>query len=85
MLPVEVKQVTVTQFPLLDDRRFSQQMRVDRCQSCHIGLENPQMTAENIIQAVDGVSLTADKVAGLSGRAPGDARPGHDHRRTPRH
>ena len=60
--PIEVKQVTVTQFPLLETDG-SQQMRVDRCQSCHIGLENPQMTAENIIKAVDGVALTADKIA----------------------
>ena len=60
--PIEVKQVTVTQFPLLMTDG-TQQMRVDRCQSCHIGLENPQMTAENIIKTVDGVSLTADQVA----------------------
>ena len=60
--PIEVKQVTVTQFPLLMTDG-SQQMRVDRCQSCHIGLENPQMTAENIIQKADGVTITADGVA----------------------
>ncbi|MBV9851081.1 MAG: c-type cytochrome [Armatimonadetes bacterium] len=61
--PIEVKQVTATQFPLLMSDG-SQQQRVDRCQSCHIGLENPQMTAENIIRVVDGVALTADQVAG---------------------
>lgn len=49
--PTEVKQVTVTQFPLIQQDGTEQQ-RVDRCESCHIGLANPAMTAENIIKVV---------------------------------
>ncbi len=60
--PIEVKQVTVTQFPLIE-QDGSQQMRVDRCQSCHIGLENPQMTAEKIIKSATGVSVPTEQVA----------------------
>lgn len=47
----EIKQVTVIQFPLIQQDGTAQQ-RVDRCQSCHIGLENPAMTAEKIIKVV---------------------------------
>lgn len=49
--PIEVKQVTVTQFPLIEQDGTAQQ-RVDRCSSCHVGLENPAMTAEHIIKDV---------------------------------
>lgn len=58
----EVKNITVIQFPLIESDG-TQQQRVDRCQSCHIGLENPQMTAENIIKVVDKQTVPTDKVA----------------------
>ena len=47
----EVKQITVIQFPQIQQDGTAQQ-RVDRCQSCHVGLENPAMTAEKIIKDV---------------------------------
>ncbi|MDQ2687922.1 MAG: hypothetical protein M3Y28_08665, partial [Armatimonadota bacterium] len=49
--PIEVKQVTVIQFPMIEQDGTAQQ-RVDRCSSCHVGLENPAMTAEHIIKDV---------------------------------
>ncbi|MCW3061517.1 MAG: hypothetical protein JWQ02_3338 [Capsulimonas sp.] len=58
---IEVKQVTVGQFTVTQQDGTSQQ-RVDRCQSCHIGLLNPQMTAENIIRTVDGKTVTTEEV-----------------------
>ena len=62
----EVSQATIMQFPLIE-QDGSTQLRVDRCQSCHTGLLNPQMTAENIIKNQDkspeGASITTDKVA----------------------
>jgi len=57
----EVSQVTVLEFPLLKIDGTSQQ-RVDRCQSCHAGLLDPNMTAEKIIKFRDNVTLTADQV-----------------------
>jgi len=64
--PTEVKQVTVLQFPLLHADGTEQQ-RVDRCQSCHVGLGNPSMTAENIIRIVDNKKVaTADVPAYLN-------------------
>lgn len=59
----EVKQVTVLQFPLLK-ADGTQQQRVDRCQSCHTGLTNPSMTAENIIAKVDHKTVSTDNLAG---------------------
>jgi cbb3-type cytochrome oxidase cytochrome c subunit len=59
--PVEVKQVTATEFNMIQADNTTQQ-RVDRCQSCHVGLLNPQMTAENIIKAVDHVTVPTDQV-----------------------
>ncbi len=60
-----VNQVTVLQFPLLK-ADGTQQQRVDRCQSCHTGLSNPSMTAENIIKTVDHKTVaTADLAAYL--------------------
>lgn len=59
--PNEVKQITVGQFALLQQDGTAQQ-RVDRCQSCHVGLENPQMTAENIIKYHDHVEVNAAQV-----------------------
>ena len=58
----EVNQVTVLQFPLLK-ADGTQQQRVDRCQSCHVGLGNPSMTAENIIKIVDHKKVTTDQLA----------------------
>ena len=58
----EVKQVTVLQFPLLKADGTEQQ-RVDRCESCHVGLGNPSMTAEKIIASVDHKTITADHLA----------------------
>ncbi|MDR3709063.1 MAG: c-type cytochrome [Capsulimonadaceae bacterium] len=49
--PETVNQVTVLQFPFMQADGANQQ-RVDRCQSCHVGLENPSMTAENIVRAL---------------------------------
>jgi cytochrome c2 len=60
--PIEVKQVTVGQFPIIEQDGTTQQ-RVDRCESCHVGLDNPQMTAENIIKVVDGTTVATDQVA----------------------
>ncbi len=60
---VEVKQVTVVQFPQLQ-QDGTQQQRVDRCESCHVGLTNPAMTAENIISVVDKKTVTAAQVGG---------------------
>ncbi len=61
-VPEAVNQVTVLQFPLLK-ADGTQQQRVDRCQSCHTGLTNPSMTAENIIAKVDHKTISTDKVA----------------------
>ena len=58
----EVKQVTVLQFPLLKADGTEQQ-RVDRCQSCHVGLLNPQMTAENLIKVLDNKTVPTDQLA----------------------
>jgi len=60
--PVEVKQVTVLQFPtLLADG--TQQQRVDRCQSCHVGLLDPNMTAEKLIKVLDDKTVPTAQVA----------------------
>ncbi len=61
-VPEEVKQVTVLQFPLIKADGTEQQ-RVDRCQSCHTGLTNPSMTAENIIAKVDHKTIPTDQLA----------------------
>ena len=60
--PTEVKQVTVLQFPVIKSDGTEQQ-RVDRCQSCHVGLGNPSMTAENIIKVLDNQTVPTDKLA----------------------
>ncbi|MGO8672156.1 MAG: Ig-like domain repeat protein [Capsulimonadaceae bacterium] len=59
---IEVKQATVLQFPLIEQDGTTQQ-RVDRCTSCHAGLANPQMTAENIIRIVDKKTIPTEQVA----------------------
>ncbi len=60
--PVEVKQVTVLQFPsILPDG--TQQQRVDRCQSCHVGMLDPNMTAEKLIKVLDGKDVATAQVA----------------------
>ncbi len=60
--PIEVKQVTVLQFPtLLADG--TQQQRVDRCQSCHVGLLDPNMTAEKLIKVLDHKEVPTAQVA----------------------
>lgn len=56
---IEVKQVTVGQFTVTQQDGTTQQ-RVDRCQSCHIGLLNPQMTAENIIKVIDHATVSTE-------------------------
>jgi len=61
-VPEAVSQVTVLQFPLLKADGTEQQ-RVDRCQSCHTGLTNPSMTAENIVAKVDHKTIPTDKLA----------------------
>jgi cbb3-type cytochrome oxidase cytochrome c subunit len=72
--PIEVKQVTVGQFAQIQ-QDGTQQQRVDRCQSCHIGLDNPSMTAENIIQTVDHKTVaTADVAAYLEDPKHADTR-----------
>jgi cbb3-type cytochrome oxidase cytochrome c subunit len=58
---VDVNQVTVLQFSFIETDGTAQQ-RVDRCESCHAGLENPQMTAENIIKEVDHVTVASADV-----------------------
>jgi cbb3-type cytochrome oxidase cytochrome c subunit len=60
--PTEVKQVTVLQFPVIKSDGTEQQ-RVDRCQSCHVGLGNPSMTAENIIKVLDNQVVPTDNLA----------------------
>ena len=60
--PITVNQVTVGQFPAIQ-KDGTQQMRVDRCQSCHTGLLNPAMTAENIIKIVDGQTIPTEQIA----------------------
>ena len=60
--PEEVKQVTVLQFPVLK-ADGTQQQRVDRCESCHTGLTNPSMTAENIIAKVDHRTIATAQLA----------------------
>lgn len=57
----DVNQVTVVSFPLIEQDGTTQQ-RVDRCQSCHVGLLDPHMTAEKIIKAHDNVDVTAANV-----------------------
>lgn len=59
---INVNQVTVMQFPLIEQDGTTQ-LRVDRCESCHAGLMNPQMTAENIIKDVDKVDVKTEDVA----------------------
>ncbi len=59
--PPDISQVTVLQFSYIETDGTAQQ-RVDRCEACHAGLENPQMTAENIIREVDKVSVSAAQV-----------------------
>ncbi len=59
---VEVKQVTVLQFPTLK-ADGSQQQRVDRCQSCHAGLLDPNMTAEKLIKVLDNQTVPTEQVA----------------------
>ena len=60
--PIEVKQVTVLQFPtLLADG--TQQQRVDRCQSCHVGLLDPNMTAEKLIKVLDDKTVPTVQLA----------------------
>ncbi len=59
--PIEVEQYTLQQFPFVVNDGTAQQ-RVDRCESCHIGVENPSMTAENIIKTVDHVTVSATDV-----------------------
>ena len=60
--PVSVNQVTVGQFPQIQ-KDGTQQLRVDRCQSCHVGLLNPAMTAENIIKVETKKDIPTDQVA----------------------
>ena len=60
--PTEVKQVTVLQFPTLM-ANGTQEQRVDRCQSCHIGLLDPNMTAEKLILYHDHQTVATDQVA----------------------
>lgn len=60
--PTEVKQVTVLQFPTLEING-TQEQRVDRCQSCHVGLLDPNMTAEKIIQFHDHQTVPTAQVA----------------------
>ena len=59
---IEVKQVTVLQFPLLK-ADGTQQQRVDRCQSCHAGLLDPNMTAEKLIKVLDNQTVPTEQVA----------------------
>lgn len=59
---ISVNQVTVGQFPQIQ-KDGTQQLRVDRCESCHAGLLNPAMTAENIIKFEDNVNVPTDQVA----------------------
>ncbi len=60
--PVEVKQVTVLQFATIQGDGTTQQ-RVDRCQSCHIGLGDPNMTAEKLIKVLDNKAVSTAQVA----------------------
>jgi len=60
--PIEVKQVTVLQFPVIQPDG-TQQQRVDRCQSCHIGLLDPNMTAEKLIKVLDDKTVPTSQVA----------------------
>jgi mono/diheme cytochrome c family protein len=60
--PIEVIQATLMQFPIIEQDGTTQQ-RVDRCQSCHVGLLNPQMTAENIIKIADHKTVSTEDVA----------------------
>jgi len=60
--PNEVKQATIMQFPLIESNG-STQLRVDRCTSCHVGLLDPNMTAEKIIKTHDGVDVPTSGVA----------------------
>jgi cbb3-type cytochrome oxidase cytochrome c subunit len=65
----EVKQATVMQFPLLESNG-STQLRVDRCTSCHVGLLDPNMTAENIIKIHDGNHIETSGVADYLAKHP---------------
>ena len=67
--PLTVNQVTVMQFPQIQTDG-STQLRVDRCQSCHVGLLNPSMTAENIIKSVDHVAVPTEQVADYLAKHP---------------
>lgn len=60
--PVEVKQVTVLQFSTIQGDGTTQQ-RVDRCQSCHIGLGDPNMTAEKLIKVLDNKTVPTEQLA----------------------
>ena len=59
---IEVQQVTVLQFPVIK-ADGSEQQRVDRCQSCHIGLLDPNMTAEKLIKVLDNKAVSTSQVA----------------------
>lgn len=59
--PIEVEQYTIQGYPFFRTGGETQQ-RVDRCESCHIGVDNPQMTAENIIKDVAHVTVTPAEV-----------------------
>lgn len=56
--PIEVEQYTIQEYPFFRTGGETQQ-RVDRCESCHIGVDNPQMTAEAIIKEQTGDVVTA--------------------------
>ena len=60
--PIAVNQVTVLQFPLIMADGTEQQ-RVDRCQSCHAGLLDPNMTAEKLIKVLDNQTVPTSQVA----------------------
>ena len=75
----------MTQFPLLETDG-TQQQRVDRCQSCHIGLDNPAMTAEKIIKTVDKIrSCRRPKSPTYLEAHPATRETRGDARRAPRH
>lgn len=59
--PIEVEQYTIQGYPFFRTGGETQQ-RVDRCESCHIGVDNPQMTAEAIIKQQTGDVVSAAQV-----------------------
>jgi len=59
--PITINQYTLQQFPFYISDGTNQQ-RVDRCESCHVGVENPSMTAENIIKFETGKTVAAADV-----------------------